>query len=110
MCKSTAQYCVQQIVHNFIPSYGSPNTIVSDHGRQFLSKIWQETLGNKEIEVSMTSVYHPQSNPVECFMRELVRLFQKFCTAMQIESNISHISSGPRIILGIKPHNIPLMS
>lgn len=43
-CKATAQTCVKQIVHKFILSYGCPCAVVSDHERQFISKVWQRNL------------------------------------------------------------------
>ncbi|KAF0746040.1 Integrase catalytic domain-containing protein [Aphis craccivora] len=70
------------IVDNFthyFPNYGIPKNIVSNHGRQFISIYWQTSLKEYNIQVSHTSVYHPQSNPAERFTRELGRMFRTYC-------------------------------
>lgn len=79
LCKATAKACVNKIITNYIPMFGKPKTIISDHGKQFISKIWQQSLRKLEVQPYMTSVYHPQSNPAERVMREIGRLFRTYC-------------------------------
>lgn len=67
------------MVNDYIGTYGSPLCIVSDHGVQFTSKVWQTRLSALGIPPTMTTVYHPQSNPAERVMRELGRLFRTYC-------------------------------
>lgn len=77
--KATARACISKLTQYYFPQYGCPQNLVSDHGRQFISKHWQQTLKKYKIQVGHTSVYHPQSNPAERVMRELGRLFRTYC-------------------------------
>jgi len=77
--KATAKICVKKLVTDYFSTYGIPQNIVSDHGRQFISKCWQTILKKYEIRVTHTSVHHPQSNPAERVMRELGRMFRTYC-------------------------------
>lgn len=58
---------------------GTPKTVNSDHGVQFVSKVWQTRLSELGVVVTITSIYHPESNPAERVMRELGRLFRTYC-------------------------------
>jgi len=77
--RATAKACIYKLTQYYFLQYGTPLNIVSDHGRQFISKQWQQTLKRCNIQVGHTSVYHPQSNPAERVMRELGRLFRTYC-------------------------------
>lgn len=77
--RATAKACTNKLSQYYFPQYGIPLNLVSDHGRQFISKHWQQTLKKYHIQVGHTSVYHPQSNPAERVMRELGRLFRTYC-------------------------------
>lgn len=77
--RANAKICVKKLITDYFPNYGIPKNIVSDHGRQFISKHWQTSLQKFKIQVSHTSIYHPQSNPAERVMRELGRMFRTYC-------------------------------
>jgi len=77
--RANAKICIKKLVTDYFPNYGIPKNIVSDHGRQFISKHWQTSLQKYNINVSLTSIYHPQSNPAERVMRELGRMFRTYC-------------------------------
>lgn len=78
--KSTAVIVTNRMVDDYIRTYGIPKCIVSDHGVQFTSKLWQKRLSEVGVPPTMTSVYHPQSNPAERVMRELGRMFRTYCS------------------------------
>ncbi len=42
--------------------YGLPEDIVSDRGPQFTSRVWSAFCQQLNINVSLTSGYHPESN------------------------------------------------
>lgn len=69
--RSTARVVTKRMIKDYIANHGTPRVIVSDHGLQFVSKIWQKSLTYLGIRITTTSVYHPQSNPAERVMREL---------------------------------------
>jgi len=69
----------KKLTTDYFPTFGVPLNIVSDHGMQFISKYWQTSLQKYKIQVTHTSIYHPQSNPAERVMRELGRMFRTYC-------------------------------
>lgn len=77
--RSTAKTVTNRMVDDYISTYGIPKSVISDHGVQFVSKIWKKRLSEAGVTPTTTSVYHPQSNPVERVMRELGRLFRTYC-------------------------------
>lgn len=77
--RANAKICIKKLTTDYFPKFGVPQNIVSDHGRQFISKYWQTSLKKFNIQVSHTSIYHPQSNPAERVMRELGRMFRTYC-------------------------------
>jgi hypothetical protein len=83
--KATAIVITNRMVNDYIATYGPPHCIVSDHGRQFISKVWQSRLSVCGVQPTMTSVYHPQSNPAERVMRELGRMFRTYCSEKHTE-------------------------
>ncbi|XP_050544268.1 uncharacterized protein LOC126907198 [Daktulosphaira vitifoliae] len=83
--KATGVAIINRIIDNYIPDWGKPKIIISDHGKQFISKVWQSKLSMLGIPPTLTSVYHPQSNPTERVMRELGRLFRTYCSEYHAE-------------------------
>lgn len=77
--KATACTVTNRIIDYYIETYGKHKCVVSDHGVQFTSKVWQSRLTNLGVPPTKTSVYHPQSNPSERVMRELGRFFRTYC-------------------------------
>jgi transposase InsO family protein len=56
-----------------------PEVILSDHGSQFTSPLWKETLQNLGITAKFTPIRHPSSNPAERIMKELGKYFRIYC-------------------------------
>jgi len=81
--RANAKICVKKLTTDYFPKFGVPQNIVSDHGRQFISKYWQTSLKKLNIQVFHTSIYHPQSNPAERVMRKLGRMFRTYCHQKQ---------------------------
>ncbi len=66
----TAEALMQQVFR----FYGLPKDIVSDRGPQFTSRVWKAFCQQLNINVSLTSGYHPESNgQVERLNQELIR-------------------------------------
>ncbi len=60
--------------------YGLPEDIVSDRGPQFTSRVWKAFCQQLNINVSLTSGYHPQSNgQVERLNQEITRFLRSYC-------------------------------
>lgn len=57
-----------------------PVAILSDNGTQFKSREYRDMLEGLGVRLYMSSIRHPQSNPVERVMKELGRLFRAYCS------------------------------
>lgn len=77
--RATAVTVTNRMIDDYISTYGKPQCVVSDHGVQFQSNVWQRRLLALGVPPTMISVYHPQSNPAERVMRELGRMFRTYC-------------------------------
>jgi hypothetical protein len=75
---ATTKICLQKIA-DYIPRVVKPETILSDHGTQFTSLRWTEGLKRLGINTRFTPIRHPQSNPVERFMREIGKACRIYC-------------------------------
>ncbi len=66
--------------------YGLPEDILSARGPQFTSRLWSAFFKALEINVSLTSGYHPQSNgQAERLNQELVRFLRSYCNKNQLD-------------------------
>lgn len=64
--------------------FGLPDDIVSDRGSQFTSRVWSALCKNLNINVSLTSGYHPQSNgQTERMNQEVIRFLRSYCHQQQ---------------------------
>jgi transposase InsO family protein len=70
--------------HRFIPV----KVVLSDHGTQFQSPQWQDTLRNWGIQPTLSTIRRLQSNPTERVMKELSRLFRTYCPEFHSEIGI----------------------
>lgn len=73
---ATTRMTIKKIFEHFVPKFGKPRRILSDHGTQFTSSLWKNELEKQGIQVLYSSIRHPQSNPTERVMREIGRLFR----------------------------------
>lgn len=58
---------------------GYPHTILIDNGFHFTSKQYKSFVEEKKFQHILISRYHPQSNLVERYTREIGRLLSLFC-------------------------------
>ncbi|KAK3534931.1 hypothetical protein QTP70_002016 [Hemibagrus guttatus] len=71
----TAMETAQSLFHHVFRVYGIPEDIVSDRGTQFTSQVWKAFCKQLDINISLTSGYHPQSNgQVERLNQEIGRI------------------------------------
>ena len=65
---------------NWIAVYGVPETITTDRGSQFTSRVWNQLLHTWGIKHNLTTAYHPQSNGlVERLHRRLKESLMALC-------------------------------
>lgn len=73
----TALTVAQAFLDNIYKLHGLPKVIVSDRDVVFLSKFWKELFGMLQVNLHMSTAYHPQSDgqteivnkAVECYLR-----------------------------------------
>ncbi len=66
--------------------YGLPDDIVSDRGPQFTSRVWSAFFKSLNVNISLTSGYHPQSNgQTERLNQEVIRFLRSYCQQQQTE-------------------------
>ncbi|KAI2659483.1 Transposon Tf2-9 polyprotein [Labeo rohita] len=66
--------------------YGLPNDIVSDRGPQFTSRLWSSFFRLLNVNISLTSGYHPQSNgQSERLNQEIIRFLRSYCHKNQAD-------------------------
>lgn len=69
----------EQLCNYVFRFYGLPEDIVSDRGPQFTSRVWSAFFRQLNINVSLTSGYHPQSNgQTERLNQELTRFLRSY--------------------------------
>ncbi len=76
----TAFETAEALLEQVFRFYGLPEDIVSDRGPQFTSRVWKASCQQLNINVSLTSGYHPQSNgQVERLNQEITRFLRSYC-------------------------------
>ncbi|RMC20182.1 hypothetical protein DUI87_01028 [Hirundo rustica rustica] len=84
--RATTQAVVKVLLENIIPRYGAPETIDSDRGPHFVSKILNETMKSLGIKWEHHTPWHPQSSGrVERMNGEI----KKQLTKLMIETKLS---------------------
>lgn len=83
--RATTKVILKRIMEDYIPTSGKPRTILTGNRTQFKSKIWGDTLREKDIEPQYTTRYHPQANPVERYNREFGRILRIYCSVQHYQ-------------------------
>ncbi|KAL0187127.1 hypothetical protein M9458_018797, partial [Cirrhinus mrigala] len=66
--------------------YGLPEDFLSDRGPQFTSRVWAAFFSLLNVNISLTSGYHPQANgQTERLNQELTRFLRTYCHSHQAD-------------------------
>lgn len=66
--------------------YGLPEDIVSDRGLQFTSRVWSAFFQKLNVNISLTSGYHPKSNgQTERLNQGITRFLRSYCQQNQTD-------------------------
>jgi|AKYZ01.1.fsa_nt_gi Integrase core domain. len=74
----TAKTVSNAFQNQILPHFPKADSIISDNGPQYNSKIWKDMLRVNNIKPIFISKYRPQSNPAERIMRELSRFLRTY--------------------------------
>lgn len=77
--KATTAAILRRITDEYIGEVGTPTSILTDNGTQFTAQIWKDRLERLGIHLKYATTYHPQSNPVERYNREIGRILRTYC-------------------------------
>jgi len=77
--RATTKSIINRLENDYIPHTGKPKSILTDNGTQFTANSWKKKLEELEIERKHSTKYHPQSNPVERYNREIGPLLRTYC-------------------------------
>lgn len=79
----TAFQVAQLFLNNIFKLHGLPTTIISDRDKVFTSHLWQELFSLLEVDLKMSSAYHPQidgqTERVNQFLETYLRCFVHTC-------------------------------
>ena len=104
--RATTEVIVNRLSKDYFSRVGKPSRILSDHGTQFTSSRWKNFVEESGIRHILSSVRHPQGNPVERVMKEIGRLLRAYCgdshkgwankipLLNRFMNNITHTSTG----------------
>lgn len=71
---------VLQAIHEYCTEFGYPKTILSDHATYFTNDRYQEYLRERNIKACYISIRHPQANPSERYIREVLKYLRILLT------------------------------
>ncbi|MGR0202285.1 integrase catalytic domain-containing protein [Klebsiella pneumoniae] len=70
--EATARAIVQHMEGDVFLTYGVPNIVLCDNGKQYTSKLFQDLLSKYGCRSVLNAYYHPQANPTERVNRVIV--------------------------------------
>jgi transposase InsO family protein len=76
---ATTRSCLNKLRNHYFTKIMQPETILSDHGSQFASPSWRQTIAELGILTKYSPIRHPESNPTVRVMRELGKYFRIYC-------------------------------
>ena len=77
--RATGSNVTRKFMNKYVNEVGKPLTVVADRGPCFRSNVWEQQLKEIGVTPGHSSVYYPQGNPVERYMRSLGNLCRIYC-------------------------------
>jgi hypothetical protein len=96
--RASAQAVAFCLVKEVFPRFGVPRTIVSDNGRQFVSRIFKTMCSMFGIKRKNTSFYHPQPNLAE----RTIKTVRSMITTNIVDSHKEWDSNLPFIAMALR--------
>jgi transposase InsO family protein len=119
----TAEETAQLLIDHVYKRFGIPEKMISDRGPQFAAQVFREILKALEIESSLSTAYHPQTDgTTERFNQEIETWLSIYCLAfpetwaehlaiLEFTHNNRRHADRPytpfELMLGINPRTMP---
>lgn len=110
MPKASSQQVVKFLISEVFHKFGTPETIVSDNGKQFVSKEFTDMAKNFGIQHNRTALYSPQANASERVNQSVLSAIRSYLGENQMDwdSHLSEIEyslrSSVHTTIGITPY------
>lgn len=91
----TADECTKVFLRSWVSTFGAPETVTTDRGRQFTSNRWNNTMRALGTKTKTTTAYHPQANGM------LERFHRPLKTALKARGG-SWLQELPLVLLAIR--------
>ncbi|XP_019160031.1 PREDICTED: uncharacterized protein LOC109156634 [Ipomoea nil] len=89
----TAEMVVEMFMENIYKLHGVPKDIVNDRDRVFVSKFWREVFKKMQVNLSMSSSYHPQSDgQTERVNRSNIKLTSRFYGPYEVIEKVGKVA------------------
>ena len=85
ICNKEAGTVARVLIREHFSTFGLPNQIHSDNGREFVNQLWQELFLELKILHTKTPPYNPSSNIIERWHRTIVSILRAMGPHMQEE-------------------------
>ena len=112
MKEATAAATIYVLINQVFSRFGYPESIHSDQGRQFTSRLMKDVCEALEIRLTTTPAYNPKSNPVERFHSDLKRGMRRVSRDAQSdwEEALPHVLMAHRMkpcrMTGLSPFEV----
>ena len=73
----------RRFVDDYVCNFGIPKRLITDQGSPLIGKVCTELFKILGIHKSQTTAFHPQSDNVERYNRNILRMLRKYCYRMQ---------------------------
>lgn len=112
--RATANVIAEFLEKDVFYRFDTPEILVSDNGKQFVSEFFGKFLREHKIRHVLTPVYHPQANPVEASNKsvkillraELLRRAEQTDWSSVLAKTVMRLNTAPRMPTGQSPHFI----
>ncbi|RYE19575.1 MAG: transposase [Sphingobacteriaceae bacterium] len=103
--RATAQNAIDFLEKEVLWKFDTPEWIVSDHGKQFTDKAFEQFLDKYRIQHSTTGFYHPQANSGEATNKSIKTSIR----AQILEKDAQHIDWADELpFITMKLNTVPL--
>lgn len=75
----------------WIDKFGSPKEIITDQGRQYISKNFKTLIENHQVKHTLTSAHNPTCNGISERINQTIGIFLRLCKGKNLKDLKQHI-------------------